>query len=331
MARWEPGADGRLREAALALFLERGYEQTTVAEIAQRAGVTARTYFRHFADKREVLFSGAEGVRAGMAEAMAGAPADATPVAVAGLALDAAAEAIGHRRDFYRQRQVVVDANVELQERELMKLADLADVLAAGLRERDVPDAEARLVAEAAITVLGRGLPPLGRLARRHGRPRGDPARGPRRAARPTARPGMTPAQRLAPSADEVRALEAIDEAAIVAELQELVAIPSVSGSDAESDIQHVLAERLRAADLDVDLWALDLPRLQARPDFPGCEVERPEAWGLVAETRRRRPRARTPGARRRRTARQPARLADGPLPGRGRRVTASEAEVPAT
>ena len=95
----------------------------------------------------------------------------------------------------------------------------------------------------------------------------------------------MTPAQRLAPSADEVRALEAIDEAAIVAELQELVAIPSVSGSDAESDIQHVLAERLLAADLDVDLWALDLPRLQARPDFPGCEVERAEAWGLVAKT----------------------------------------------
>ena len=158
MARWEPGADGRLREAALALFLERGYEQTTVAEIAQRAGVTARTYFRHFPDKREVLFSGAEGVRAGMVEAMDSASVDATPVAVAGLALDAAAEAIGHRRDFYRQRQLVVDANVELQERELMKLADLADVLAAGLRERDVPDPEARLVAEAAITVLGVGF-----------------------------------------------------------------------------------------------------------------------------------------------------------------------------
>jgi acetylornithine deacetylase len=95
----------------------------------------------------------------------------------------------------------------------------------------------------------------------------------------------MTLHQWLAPSADEVRALEAIDEAAVVAELQGLVAIPSVSGSDAESDIQHVLAERLRAADLDVDLWALDLPRLQAHPDFPGCEVERSEAWGLVAGT----------------------------------------------
>jgi hypothetical protein len=93
-----------------------------------------------------------------MAEAMAGAPVDATPVAVAGLALDAAAGAIGHRRDFYRLRQVVVDANVELQERELMKLADLADVLAAGLRERDVPAPEARLVAEAGITVLGVGF-----------------------------------------------------------------------------------------------------------------------------------------------------------------------------
>jgi len=77
---------------------------------------------------------------------------------VAGLALDAAAEAIGHRRDFYRQRQEVVDANVELQERELMKLAGLADVVATGLRARDVPDPEARLVAEAAITVLGVGF-----------------------------------------------------------------------------------------------------------------------------------------------------------------------------
>jgi AcrR family transcriptional regulator len=158
MARWEPGAHDRLREAALTLFLERGYEQTTVTEIAQRAGVTARTYFRHFADKREVLFSGAEGVRVGMTEAMADAPPDATPITVAGLALDAAAEAIGGRWAFYRQRQVLIDANAELQERQLVKLAGLAAVLADGLRERGVSDPEARLVAESAITVLRVGF-----------------------------------------------------------------------------------------------------------------------------------------------------------------------------
>ena len=58
MGRWEPDARGRLMQAALELYGERGFEQTTVAEIAQRAGLTERTFFRHFADKREVLFSG---------------------------------------------------------------------------------------------------------------------------------------------------------------------------------------------------------------------------------------------------------------------------------
>ena len=157
MARWEPGADDRLREAALTLFLERGYEQTTVTEIAQRAGVTARTYFRHFADKREVLFSGAEGVRVGMAEAMAGAPGrDAGH----GRRPGPGRRGGGDRRPvaFYRKRQVLIDANAELQERQLVKLAGLAVVLADGLREREVPDPEARLVAESAITVLRVGF-----------------------------------------------------------------------------------------------------------------------------------------------------------------------------
>lgn len=83
----------------------------------------------------------------------------------------------------------------------------------------------------------------------------------------------------------ERRALDAIDLRSVVEDLVELVAIPSVSGSDAECDIQHVLAKRLAAWDLDVDLWGLDLPRLRAEPAFPGWEVERGEAWGLVAST----------------------------------------------
>src|SRR4051794_33644988 len=90
MARWEPDAGGRMREAALELFLDHGYEQTTVAEIAERAGVTARTFFRHYADKREVLFAGSEALERGMVAAVAGAPPSASPLDAVAAALDTA-------------------------------------------------------------------------------------------------------------------------------------------------------------------------------------------------------------------------------------------------
>ena len=80
MARWEPGAAGRLREAAMELYAERGYDSTTVADIADRAGVTARTFFRHFADKREVLFAGSEELLNHMVAALTAAPESATPM-----------------------------------------------------------------------------------------------------------------------------------------------------------------------------------------------------------------------------------------------------------
>src|SRR3954452_1521203 len=92
MGRWEPGAAGRLREAAMELYVAQGYEQTTVAEIAERAGVTARTFFRHFADKREVLFGGSEQLQELIASAAEAAPADAGPVEVVAAALAAVAE-----------------------------------------------------------------------------------------------------------------------------------------------------------------------------------------------------------------------------------------------
>lgn len=85
---------------------------------------------------------------------------------------------------------------------------------------------------------------------------------------------------------DEVRALAFVDERALVRDLSELVTVPSVSGDDAESDVLHLLAKQLRDLDLDVDLWPLDLPALTADPDFPGWEVPRTEAWGLVATAR---------------------------------------------
>src|ERR1700722_9057041 len=99
MGRWEPDASGRLRQAAMELYLERGFEQTTVAEIAERAGLTARTFFRYFADKREVLFAGAFMLRDAMVEALDGAPDSAAPMRAVAAALDAAATALGQQRE----------------------------------------------------------------------------------------------------------------------------------------------------------------------------------------------------------------------------------------
>src|SRR5215469_17341401 len=91
MGRWEPNARGRLEQAALQLYVERGFEQTTVAEIAERAGLTERTFFRHFADKREVLFSGSEALQAFLVKEVESAPPTAAPIEVITAALDAAA------------------------------------------------------------------------------------------------------------------------------------------------------------------------------------------------------------------------------------------------
>ena len=157
MGRWEPDAAGRLRAAALDLYLEHGYEQTTVAQIAERAGVTARTFFRHFADKREVLFSGSEVLEQDMATALADAPAGAGPLEAVAEALDAAAVLFGDNLAHSRRRQAVISANAELRERELIKMARLADVLAQGLQERGSAAAEARLAAEVGIAVFRTG------------------------------------------------------------------------------------------------------------------------------------------------------------------------------
>ena len=158
MGRWEPDAAGRLREAALALYVAQGYEQTTVAEIAERAGVTARTFFRHFADKREVLFAGSERLEQEMVAAVAGAAAGVGPLDAVGAALEAAAGLVGGDHAHSRRRQSVVAANPELHERELIKMARLADALAGALTDRGVAAADARLAAEAGIAVFRIGF-----------------------------------------------------------------------------------------------------------------------------------------------------------------------------
>jgi AcrR family transcriptional regulator len=154
MGRWEPNARGRLEQAALELYVERGFEQTTVAEIAQRAGLTERTFFRHFADKREVLFQGAASLQELLVNTVASAPDPSTPIDAIAAALEAAGTVLGERPERARQRQTVIAANPELRERELIKLASLASALAGALRARGVRDPTAGLAAEAGIAVF---------------------------------------------------------------------------------------------------------------------------------------------------------------------------------
>ena len=154
MGRWEPDARGRLEQAALALYGERGFDQTTVAEIARRAGLTERTFFRYFADKREVLFWGAGTLQEFLVDAVASAPDSAAPIDAVAAALEAAGGLLAERREGARQRQAVIAANAELQERELIKLASLASALAGALRQRSVTEPAASLAAEAGIAVF---------------------------------------------------------------------------------------------------------------------------------------------------------------------------------
>ncbi|WP_433454973.1 TetR/AcrR family transcriptional regulator [Streptomyces sp. CA-142005] len=154
MGRWEPDARGRLAKAALELYAEYGYEQTTVAEIAKRAGLTERTFFRHYADKREVLFSGAGELEELIVRTVADAPESAVPLDALSAGLDAVAEAFTDRREFARRRHAVITANPELQERELIKLASMAAALAASLRGRGIAEPTASLAAEAGVAVF---------------------------------------------------------------------------------------------------------------------------------------------------------------------------------
>lgn len=159
MGRWEPNARGRLVQAALDLFAERGFEATTVADIAERAGLTERSFFRHFKDKREVLFQGAESLQELLVEEIDRAPGSMAPFDVVVAALARAADEIfDERGDFARRRQAVVTANAELRERELIKLANLASGISAALRRREVSETSADLAAEAGISVFRVGF-----------------------------------------------------------------------------------------------------------------------------------------------------------------------------
>lgn len=154
MTRWQPGAEGRLKDAALELFTEKGFAETTVPEIAARAGLTTRTFFRHFADKREVLFDGDEIPRFAR-DLMARAPLSVDPwtLIIDGLRTTAEARFEG-RRDYVRQWRTIVLSDDGLFERDLLKRAAICAAVREGFLQRGLESTTAAMIAETATAVL---------------------------------------------------------------------------------------------------------------------------------------------------------------------------------
>ncbi|WP_116203156.1 TetR/AcrR family transcriptional regulator [Amycolatopsis circi] len=153
MARWEGNTRNRLEQAALALFEEQGYDRTTVAQIAQRANLTERSFYRWFADKREVLFGGSQELETEFSTAI-----DAVPPGTAALPTLLAAFATAPRvfrpREFLLRRATVIAANPPLRERELIKLVTISETLTAALRDRGIDPETARLATDLGLSVL---------------------------------------------------------------------------------------------------------------------------------------------------------------------------------
>jgi len=160
MARWEPDARGRLEKAAMDLFTERGYESTTVADIATRAELTERTFFRYFADKREVLFSGSKDLERKILDGVAAASRELPALEVLVEAYAAAAAWLEELRaiEYVRARYALVAKHAEIQERELIKLAGLGAATSQALIARGESASTASLAAELGLAVFKLGF-----------------------------------------------------------------------------------------------------------------------------------------------------------------------------
>jgi AcrR family transcriptional regulator len=158
MARWQPGARERLVVSAVDLFTEQGYDATTVAQIAERAGVTRSTFFRHFSGKREVLVAGQETLSKLLAEGISQAPASATPLEAVAAGLQCASNEMGQvNRDLGPRLRAAVAANTELQERDALKSIGLAFAMSEALLARGVSDPTAHVAAELGVLAFKRG------------------------------------------------------------------------------------------------------------------------------------------------------------------------------
>ncbi|MCP2194014.1 TetR/AcrR family transcriptional regulator [Williamsia deligens] len=159
MARWEPNARERLIVAAVDLFTEQGYDETTVAQIADRAGVTRSTFFRHFPDKREVLVAGQETLSRLLAEGIAEADDGATPLDAVAAGLRRASQEMGAaNRELGPRLQAAVAASAELQERDAMKSVGMAAAMQAALTARGIAEPAAHLAAELGVLAFKMGF-----------------------------------------------------------------------------------------------------------------------------------------------------------------------------
>jgi AcrR family transcriptional regulator len=155
MGRWEPNARERLERAALDLFIEHGFDQVTVPEITARAGLTTRTFFRHFADKREVLFADSDQMPLLAARLVLGAPPELGPVEVVAHGFPTLAfEAFEGRLGQIKRRKIVMDGNAGLRERELRKMEELVDAIRQAFEDRGVTAVTAAVVAETAVGLV---------------------------------------------------------------------------------------------------------------------------------------------------------------------------------
>jgi AcrR family transcriptional regulator len=155
VARWDPEGEARLRAAAIELFTELGYENVTVTQIADRAGLTRRTFSRYFADKRDVLFAGSDELPMVLANAVRNVNAEVPPFEATLAALVDVAEILGVRvAEHAPQRRAIIAGSPELQERGHAKFAAVADAVAAALRDRKVDAANATLLADVAVAIF---------------------------------------------------------------------------------------------------------------------------------------------------------------------------------
>ncbi|MFB2583046.1 TetR/AcrR family transcriptional regulator [Herbiconiux sp. P15] len=158
MPRWKPDARERLIEAALDLFTEQGYDETTVAQIAERADLTKSTFFRHFSDKRELLSAGQEMLSGLLAEGLAGAPDDATPLEAVAAGLDRASGAMTEfNRGLGPRLHAAIEANEELRTRNALKTIGLAAAMSEALQARGVTEPVAQVAAELGVLAFGLG------------------------------------------------------------------------------------------------------------------------------------------------------------------------------
>lgn len=207
MSRWEPGARERLVVAAVDLFSEQGYDATTVAQIAERAGVTRSTFFRYFPDKRELLVAGQETLSRLLTEGIHEAPADDAPLAAVAAGLERASSTMGPiNRELAPRLKAAVAASTELQERDALKSVSLAAAMTTALVARGVPDPTAACGRARRARLQARVRPVVRGRPRGQGGPRRLRAGGPRRAAEGERLAGLTAGDRVRPRREPGRA-----------------------------------------------------------------------------------------------------------------------------